>query len=1266
MSHSNKIKAIGVLLIVLTLLVMGISLFIHADYFRNTIKSILEKTVSSATGQSFTIGKIDGDLIRELKLKDVSLKIEGQPFVHLEEASVKYSIPLMLDSSMLFSRVIPLNNVSIRGLSASFIRDENGNWNVEKLTRKSKNVLKEKIKKSLGWNVFIEKSLLKDAKITVEDGKKKEISNIEIREMDFSLRMFGITDKIDFNLKRGDLYVSPYQLNINGLSTNVIYTEDKTQIRNLESNINGTKIKFDGEVSDFTERKFKFNAAAYGFEMKKGVLNVEVQDVLGQYKSPEDIRTEMKIKILDSLIMGKKFRGSLEKVKMAGTRVEVQNGEVKTDFGETSFSGNAKLDQILRKQGGNEFDFKVSLKNINLSDIPDLVKKQPALGILNANLGIEGKWKYLEDLEVKVNIKEYQQRGRLGEIDLKGLVDARKSDVKFDLISNLRKINLSSILKDKKYTSNLNSNLHLNVFVPIRGNSATLTTAVNGEILPSSIFDINLAGGEINVLYTPKALGIKSLSLISDSFSVKVTGEENKMDFSYKAEAKNLNLISKFFPELDLKGSFYATGKVQGEIKNPRVNFSAKVSDFVYKDFKAKSINIGGDTLVNLENPQLQINGNLKQIQFQKRNIQSVDLRAVSEGRGVKGNFSILEDSQRTYEIQLKLGDLKSRDKNIELEKIRLNLKDKVLQNRDAITLTIFPDKFIAKSLNLYYKDSLLLGDADVNFNGIVNAILELKSINLADISQALELEPPILGVASGNIKFQGTVEKPTIKANLSAANLGFMEFKSDKLSMNLSYLDKNLSLDLSAFNGAQEILFVKGGANIDLNFKNAQENIKDAIFDVTVKSSGVNLSPFAKLNKEIREINGEVVVDLRAYGSVKSPKVSGQMKLQNVSLKIHSLRDEIRITTGHIEMDGEKGIIKALEVQTGEGKGTFEGDIDVGKLSYNISGKMENLQIKPKGVTANLDGVLAITGSSEKIYINGNLKVRKANIKIPELPTKQVEGLKFVDEEQEKKEEFTIEETKETDYFRDSVGMALNVSIPGGALVKGKGANIEIKGEVRVAKKYGEPIIITGSIDTARGTYEFLGKLFKIEEGKVSFPGTVEINPFLNVRALYKVSNVNIFVNVTGRLEQPIVKLSSDPPMEQTDIFSYLAFGTSSDKISTGQRASLQTKAAEVVGLMAAGKVKDIVGEKFQLDVVSIAGGEKGFQDAQIEVGKYLTDNLYVAYERGYTNTLLASTSPTITNRVRVEYRLFDFLSLESDIGGEDAGGDIFFNYNY
>ncbi|HEX3037187.1 MAG TPA: translocation/assembly module TamB domain-containing protein, partial [Thermodesulfobacteriota bacterium] len=944
----------------------------------------------------------------------------------------------------------------------------------------------------------------------------------------------------------------------------------------------------------------------------------------------------------------------------------------------------------------------------------------------------------------------------------------------------LNKVNVGLILNEEKYTSNLNANLQLDGSVPLNGDLLdNLTASVDGEISPSTFSGIDINDGKINASYSEETLNVESFLLDSNKFNLKAQGTREKekgVDVTFYADVKNLDFISEFLSELDLSGSVNAEGRIQGNIKTPQVTLTATVSDFKYEDIvQLESAKLDGSGVVDLENPQLQIDGEIKEVTIQDRNIESVELQARNLRKGITTNISIVEAPQRSYQFELQLADFTSQEKHLEIEQAILNLEEITLQNRKPINVTIHPNRAVVDSFNLYHNSSSILADADVNFDGRINADLDINSLNLISISRILEFEPPIQGtisgdasvqgtmenprikanigaqnlefkgfqsnqtslnlsylnreldidlgvsqnavqilrvdggadvdlnlkkigenlkyatfdltvssngfelspiaeitekdisgVITGNVVFQGTMENPRIKANLNTQNLGFRELTTDKTALNLSYLNRKLDINLNMTESGREILLVNGAVNVDLNLLQVGENLENATFDLVIKSSGFELSPFAKLSEEITKLDGKVLIDLRASGSFDAPQLNGQIRPQDVLIKTKSPENEIKVATGLIEMEGEKIFLRNLEIRTDDdGIGRFQGEADLGIPSYSLKGKMEDFQLKLKPISAQLDGNLDASGSDGKVKVTGRIEAERARIIIPEKTTKEVKDIKFVDErdQQEEEKEFVIEDTEEeSDYFTENVALDLRVSIPHNAWVRGRGANIELEGDMNVLKQYGEPLVLTGSINTVRGNYEILGKLFRIEQGTVSFQGIPEINPLLDVTALYEVSDVDIFVNIGGTVKKPEIKLTSEPVMEETDIFSYLVFGTSSNKIGAGERVSLESRAAQILGNLAAGQLKGFVGEELSLDVIQIRAGEGG---PEVEAGKYLTDDLYIAYERG-PSELITTSTPTLTDKVRVEYRLFDFLTLQSDVGGEQAGGDVFFHFDY
>ena len=346
---------------------------------------------------------------------------------------------------------------------------------------------------------------------------------------------------------------------------------------------------------------------------------------------------------------------------------------------------------------------------------------------------------------------------------------------------------------------------------------------------------------------------------------------------------------------------------------------------------------------------------------------------------------------------------------------------------------------------------------------------------------------------------------------------------------------------------------------------------------------------------------------------------------------------------------------MQTLELTTGNGSASFQGELDIPTFSYTLSGDLDNFLIKPERISAALTGDLSVKGEGEKVDISGKITVEKAKITIPDSEPKEIPEIQYVDAEQD---EFEVESGQEENYFDKNVALNMQVKMIRNNWVKGQGANIELKGDLDIKKNYSQSLRIIGDINVIRGTYDNFGKVFRIEEGNVSFSGGQEIDPFLDITALYRVSSNNIYINISGRASEPKIALTSDPAMSETDIVSFLIFGASSSDISSGERSAAGGIASGLAGGIAAAQLQRLMGNAVSLDVVSISG-------TNLEVGKYLTEDLYIAYERGTTDSIIASTNITY-NKMIVEYRIFKNVTIDADVGGENPGADLFYNFNF
>ncbi len=1278
--RSKILKTIGIFFLCLIILFIGFLLFTQTDLFRDTIKKAAEKAVSSVTNQKFTIGRIEGNLFNGIRINDIRFSIEDEPFVYIAKLSIDYSLPIIFNRFMSFGRVIPVNEIQISGLHIDLINYGNGKWNFKKLVPEKekavdkKDVTKENLQPK--WSIILSSFILRDAEIRIEEPTKNEVAEINIDELELAAKLLGITKKIELDLKKANVNAPKQHIKLKDLSAEALYSKEKANIKNLKGIINGAKVNFDGEAIDLKQPEFAFQASAYGYSFEKiGVMNAEIEGS-GKYVSPANIDAEIKINFPESKILGRKVRGSIEKIKMKGTNIAINNANLKTESGEVKFSGNADLKRLLTKNGTNDFDINLSLQDISTSDVLAIldkkIKKWPDIlnnslsATVNTSLNIEGSWKEIEDFKVKSTTESLTIKGEsLGDIDTKGTVEVTRLNVNLDLVSSLKNIDVASVLLQENLKSSITANLTTKDSIPIKGAFLdNFIASVSGEILPSSFAGLRISDGKIDASFSDMTLDIRTLYLNSDSFSVKTKGAKVKgkgLDLGYELKVNDLKLVSEFVPNTIFKGMLKAEGKVQGEINRPKITVSADVSDFEFDEkYKAKSIEIRGDGTLDLNNPNLDGEINVKKISINNNKFESANLTAKSKGKDISSEVSIIEDETRNYEVGLQLKDLTSKDKRIEITKLELNLYDRVLKNREDILITVAPKKIMVDKFNIHYNESSVVANALLDLNGAINGDLNVSNLNLSEISGLLHLEPQLKGMASANISMNGTMDVPIIKGNINTQNLAYSKFESDGTNLTINYLDKKLNLKFDIVKDKRAIFSANGIIDTGLNLKNIVPNLKRGTLSLEISSSGVDLSPLAGLIEEIKQISGTLIADLTVTGTVERPSVDGQVSLENVDLRLHSLRNEFKIANSVFQFQGRKGFLRSAEISSDGGKGTFSGEIDVDALSYSIRGSLDHFLIQPKAISANVDGNVELTGSEGKIDIEGDIKIPRARIIIPDQPKKKLPEIKFVDEDE--KGEFVIQDTKETDFFEDNIALDVKASIPRNAWVKGRGANIELKGTFNIIKKYGGHIKIFGTANTVRGSYKILGKLFTIQRGTVSFGGQYEINPLLDIQALYKVSNVNAYINIVGTAEKPQIKFSSDPPMEESDILSYIVFGTSSDKIGSGERNSLQGIATGIAGGVAVNELKGVLGEELSPDVLRIGSGQAG---TELEVGKYLTDKLYVSYQRGSQNTTLG-TSTLTTDWVFIEYEIFNFLTLDSTVGGENSGADLFYNFNF
>lgn len=237
-----------------------------------------------------------------------------------------------------------------------------------------------------------------------------------------------------------------------------------------------------------------------------------------------------------------------------------------------------------------------------------------------------------------------------------------------------------------------------------------------------------------------------------------------------------------------------------------------------------------------------------------------------------------------------------------------------------------------------------------------------------------------------------------------------------------------------------------------------------------------------------------------------------------------------------------------------------------------------------------------------------------------------------------------------------------------------GRGLNTKLMGALRIRIENDGPVLASGSIQTAGGTYEGYGQELSIERGILNFQGPFD-KPSLNVRALRRGLPVEAGVEIIGTVAKPEVRLISEPNVPDQDKLSWLVLGRGSDQVSGPDAGLLLSAAGAIFGGESGNSIPRDVAKTLGLDEISVSTVSSS-PDSQLpsqtvagtinnamatdqifSVGKRITPDLVFSIERSLTDA---------TNGVKLTWRLTRRFSIVGRTGSDTSiDAQYLFSFN-
>jgi translocation and assembly module TamB len=232
-----------------------------------------------------------------------------------------------------------------------------------------------------------------------------------------------------------------------------------------------------------------------------------------------------------------------------------------------------------------------------------------------------------------------------------------------------------------------------------------------------------------------------------------------------------------------------------------------------------------------------------------------------------------------------------------------------------------------------------------------------------------------------------------------------------------------------------------------------------------------------------------------------------------------------------------------------------------------------------------------------------------------------------------------------------------IHIDIPRNAWIQGPGTAMELNGALDITKELEQPFVLSGGIAFVRGFASALGKRFVMKQGQVTFTGSPEINPLLDMTVTHSVSNYLVEIHVEGKAKEPKLSFSSTPELEQTDILSLLIVGKTMDRLNSSDQQNLSSQLGGAAGSLVAGQLQGLVGGALGLDTLTIGAGEN-FGSGSVSIGQYVTQDIFLSYEVGMGGG---------GNRVGIEYSINPRLKLKGSTSDSGASAiDFLWRLDY
>lgn len=424
----------------------------------------------------------------------------------------------------------------------------------------------------------------------------------------------------------------------------------------------------------------------------------------------------------------------------------------------------------------------------------------------------------------------------------------------------------------------------------------------------------------------------------------------------------------------------------------------------------------------------------------------------------------------------------------------------------------------------------------------------------------------------------------------------------------------------------------VEASAQLDMATK--------TIVDGKLRAQFSDLAPMETLLPFANNVKGDLRADLTAGGSFAAPYLLGDLSLRNGTVNLPRLGLDISNMEAQLNSNQAGNINLVSQLQSGKGRLSLVADLNkFGTPDWDLQAFINGTDFEVVDLPqlkATLSPDIKLTANRTAMQLSGDAVIPWARADIKRLPESAV---------QVSSDAVIVNDTSANGDAKAAIEFFTNLNLSLGEDVrfKGFGLNSKLSGKVSLLKESQRQFFTSGYVSVVDGSYKAYGQTLTIDRGRLIFQGPYE-NPGLDIRAsriIRGAEEINVGLEIGGTLQRPVANVVSVPAYSESEAMMMLLTGKPA---SDGNRAdaSMLLGAMGGLGSDSGGSVTAKITQLLRLDELEL-NSDKGFDQSQLFIGKYLTPKLLVRYVVGVFDQAFS---------FGVEYQLTQQLRLEAESG--------------